>query len=263
MNRSLFMLGMRHLVQGRTGVAALALCLVPAIAAVILFVRDALLLGDCPCTWDAGIGELVAGLVLGVTVPLTALLLAGGVVTDEVEDGTISYLLTRPLSRRRIYLMRVLPVLALGAVAGVLQVVVVAVGRLLAYMFLVPAEATVAWDGWSIATGMLAAILQMAVLVAVLSAINIFARRWRFTLGLAYLLAWELPAGLSGGAGLGFATAFHHARSIVDISAPQALTIVPSPLWLSVPWMVSWAMIWFWLANRTFGRRSIAVASGA
>jgi ABC-2 type transport system permease protein len=49
---------------------------------------------------------LLFGLIFPVLVPLSALLLASGMVQDEIEEQTITYLLIRPIPRWAIYLAK-------------------------------------------------------------------------------------------------------------------------------------------------------------
>jgi ABC-2 type transport system permease protein len=49
---------------------------------------------------------LVLGLVANALVPLLALLFAGGMIRDEIEEQTLTYLLVRPLPKWAIYLTK-------------------------------------------------------------------------------------------------------------------------------------------------------------
>jgi ABC-2 type transport system permease protein len=51
---------------------------------------------------------LVLGLIFPVLVPLAALLLASGMVQDDVEEQTLTYLLIRPIRRWAIYLAKLI-----------------------------------------------------------------------------------------------------------------------------------------------------------
>jgi ABC-2 type transport system permease protein len=51
-------------------------------------------------------GSLIFGLIFPALVPLTALLLASGMVQDDVEEQTLTYLLIRPIPRWAIYLAK-------------------------------------------------------------------------------------------------------------------------------------------------------------
>jgi ABC-2 type transport system permease protein len=49
---------------------------------------------------DVGYEEIVVGLGLGVALPLVALLATSSVLGPEIDDGSIVYLLAKPISRR-------------------------------------------------------------------------------------------------------------------------------------------------------------------
>ncbi len=49
---------------------------------------------------------LLFGLIFPVLVPLAALLLASGMVQDDIEEQTMTYLLIRPMPRWAIYLAK-------------------------------------------------------------------------------------------------------------------------------------------------------------
>src|SRR5262249_30339822 len=51
-------------------------------------------------------GGLILGLIFTALVPLSALLLASGMVQDDVEEQTLTYLLIRPIARWAIYLAK-------------------------------------------------------------------------------------------------------------------------------------------------------------
>lgn len=49
---------------------------------------------------DVGYDEIVVGLGLGIALPLVALLATSSVLGPEIDDGSIVYLLAKPISRR-------------------------------------------------------------------------------------------------------------------------------------------------------------------
>ena len=57
-------------------------------------------------------------------VPLAALLYASGMIRDEVEEQTLTYLLVRPLPRRALYITKLLATyLLVAALAGLFAVI--------------------------------------------------------------------------------------------------------------------------------------------
>lgn len=51
---------------------------------------------------DVGYDEIVVGLGLGIALPLVALLATSSVLGPEIDDGSIVYLLAKPISRRTV-----------------------------------------------------------------------------------------------------------------------------------------------------------------
>lgn len=107
----------------RTLVVALGFALLPLIAFVLLKVMS-----HGPSPIEAFLYPSFV-MLLSVLVPLAAVITGSAVISEEVDDRTITYLLTRPISRASILLGRwlasvtVLVVLAAGSV-GALKVVV-------------------------------------------------------------------------------------------------------------------------------------------
>src|SRR5438445_13302870 len=54
---------------------------------------------------------LLLNMIPHAMLPLAALLYASGIIQDEVEDQTLTYLLTRSLSKRSIYVIKLLTTL--------------------------------------------------------------------------------------------------------------------------------------------------------
>ncbi len=123
MNRTLFRLSAQAIGGRRRGLALLVIPLALLVLAVI--VR---LLTDAEVGYDA-----VVGLGLTLALPLVALLASTAVLGPEVDDGSIVYLLSKPVSRHVIavskyaaawsatMLLGVLPIVAAGLVLDVSQ----------------------------------------------------------------------------------------------------------------------------------------------
>jgi ABC-2 type transport system permease protein len=98
----LFGLCLRQLARGKRLLILIALCLIPVALAVVGRVyapRD----GAEHMTF-----AIVVNIIPHALVPLIALLFATGMIQDEVEDQTLTYLLVRPLPRPAIYLIKLL-----------------------------------------------------------------------------------------------------------------------------------------------------------
>ncbi len=178
LSRTVVRLARKSLFGRRRGVLLLVL---PAVLlGLALLIR--LLVGTDP---DAARQTLQA-LGLIVVTPLVALLATTGVLAPEIDDGSVAYLLARPVPRSRILLSKL--VVALGSV-----VLFAAVPILLAGLFMRPSDPRL---GVAYAVGALAAGAAYCSLFALLSVLT----RHAVVVGLIYLLVWEsLLGGLLDG----------------------------------------------------------------
>ena len=115
----IFALTLRQLVFRRTTLLLLGLAAIPLLVAVVFRLGDS----DTEPR-EFVVRVLCVALVVTAVLPLTALLFGTSVLGDELEDGTVVYLLTKPLDRWRILLPKLLAawlltwLLAMGSVAG-------------------------------------------------------------------------------------------------------------------------------------------------
>ncbi len=128
---------------------------------------------------EMGARHALYGLGLVVVVPLVALLATSGLLAPEIDDGSISYLLAKPISRHTIVASKLVV-----AAACVLAFAVAPV--LVAALILRPSYAL------GFALGALLGGLAYCSLFAFLSILT----RHAVVIGLIYLLVWE---GLLGG----------------------------------------------------------------
>jgi ABC-2 type transport system permease protein len=128
---------------------------------------------------------LVLGLILNAFLPLSALLLSSGMVQDDVEEQTLTYLLIRPIPRWLIYLVKV---------AGTWLVL-----TLLNALFTAAALVAVYWDTEALSAGALAQRAGMLIAVQSLSlftytalfgGLGLLTRR-SLVLGVAYIIVIE------------------------------------------------------------------------
>jgi ABC-2 type transport system permease protein len=103
----LFGLTLRQLTRGRRLWVLVLLYALPCVLAIVLRSLKR------PAPTDALEFALVFNLVPHALAPLTALLYAGGMVQDEVEGQTLTYLLLRPLPRWGVYVSKLLATLVL------------------------------------------------------------------------------------------------------------------------------------------------------
>lgn len=131
---------------------------------------------------DEGARHTLYGLGLVVIVPLVALLATSGLLAPEIDDGSISYLLAKPVSRHTIVISKLL-------VAASCVLVFAALPVLVAGLVLMNGEPSFAVG---FAVGALAGGVAYCALFALLSIMT----RHAVVIGLIYLLIWE---GLLGG----------------------------------------------------------------
>ena len=155
---------------------------------VLLFVLPLVLIGLAVLV-RALVGEDVTaasdtlyGLGLAVIVPLVALIATTGVLAPEIDDGSISYLLAKPISRHVIVVSKLL-------VASGCVLVFGAVPMLISGLVMARETPEV---GLGFALGALAGGLAYCALFSLLSVLT----RHAVVIGLVYLLIWE---GLLGG----------------------------------------------------------------
>ena len=174
MNRALLTLTARQLLRRKRSLFILLLALVPVLVAAVYR-----LTGDQtePLPIEFATGMLDA-LVIAAVLPLIALVLGTGALGAEIEDGTAVYLLTKPIARWRIVLVKIAvaagATIALSLPPAVLASVIVLGGDEAA---LTPAFAAAAAAG---------ALVYCALFVA----LSVLTSR-ALLFGLAYIFIWE------------------------------------------------------------------------
>ena len=131
---------------------------------------------------DTGVSvALLGGFALGTVVPLLGLIAGAGAIGPEIDDGSIVYLMSKPLSRHSIVLSKL-------AVAVAVVTVVAAVPTLFAGMVLSGTAGGLA-VGYAIGAGVAGlAYCALFVLLAILT-------RNAVVVGLIYVLIWESLVG--------------------------------------------------------------------
>jgi ABC-2 type transport system permease protein len=152
--------------------------------------------------------DVLTSLGLTVVVPLVALLATTGLLAPEIDDGSISYLLAKPISRHTIVISKLV-------VAAICVLIFAAVPMLVAGLILLPDEPRLALG---FALGSLVGGLAYCALFALLSVLS----RHAVVIGLIYLLIWE---GLLGGLldGVRWLSITRWAGAIVEEVADLAL----------------------------------------
>ncbi len=132
-----------------------------------------------PFGYRSAYDQLAADAVFGFLLPFSALQVGTAVVRDEVESGTIGYLLMRPLTRGSILLSRFLG--GVGVVMGLTTLALV-------LNALVMGQAPIG----ELPRVLAAALLGAAAYTAVFCALGVVLKR-PFVVGVLFLLFFELP----------------------------------------------------------------------
>ncbi|GBD24639.1 hypothetical protein HRbin29_02321 [bacterium HR29] len=130
-----------------------------------------------PERWTANV--LMNGIVISAVAPLVALLAATAAMGSEIEEGTIVFLLTKPVARWRIVATELL---AAGTVAVGAVAVAAAASGIIA-----------TWEGGSrqaVAAFLVGAVAASATYTAVFTALAALTSR-ALVVGLAYTFIWE------------------------------------------------------------------------
>lgn len=178
---TLFALSVRQFVRGRRLLALAALFTLPIILARVIHHFDPHYDQKIRLTEEI----LIFYMIPQALVPLTALILASGIIRDEVEGQTLTYLLIRPLPRPSIY------------VAKLAAAWFVAAG--LAAVFITATLAAIYWEStelwWTIIPVRAArvsalSVLSLLVYVALFGGLSLITR-WVLALGVAYTVMFE------------------------------------------------------------------------
>jgi ABC-2 type transport system permease protein len=121
------------------------------------------------------------GLYVAILLPLVAVLFGTGAFGAEIEDGTIVYLLAKPIPRVAVVIAKAV------SAAGVAIVLTVASVGLSGVIELLPAGS----DGQAATSAYIAAmVLGSVCYVALFMALSLFTRR-ALVIGIGYMLVWE------------------------------------------------------------------------
>jgi ABC-type transport system involved in multi-copper enzyme maturation permease subunit len=176
---ALFTLTLRQHLHGRRLLILSLLFLLPSVLAAV--VR----LAPHPPAPEELEFAFIFNFIPHALVPLVALLYAAGMIQDEVEEQTLTYLFMRPLPRRALYITRLLATwLMTAVVTGVFTTLAFAViwwGHSELWGDVLPTRAA--------KTAGLLALAQLGY-CSLFGALGLFTRRSLFT-GLAYIVAFE------------------------------------------------------------------------
>lgn len=198
--------------------------------------------------WAAGVDEEVAvgflgNFAIGTVLPLLALLAGTGVVGPEIDDGSIIYLLAKPIPRWHLVVSKLLVATATVIVFGALPIVVC--GMIL----------TGELGGIALGFG-LGAVLAGVAYCAVFVLLGVVSRH-AVVFGLVYALLWE---SLIGGFLPGVKTlsiqqwALAVTREIVDVAMPLATV----RLTVAIPALLITVALATWYASRRLRSLSLS-----
>jgi ABC-2 type transport system permease protein len=201
-SRTIVRLGVRSVFGRRRGVLLFVL---PAVLVGLAVLVRVLVGEDLTAARDT-----MYGLGLAVIVPLVALLATTGVLAPEIDDGSISYLLAKPISRHTIVISKLV-------VAATCVLVFAALPMLVAGLVLLLDEPRL---GAGFALGSLIGGLAYCAVFALLSVLT----RHAVVIGLLYLLIWE---GLLGGLldGVRWLSVTRWAGAIIEQVAPDVTLV--------------------------------------
>ncbi len=176
---TLFALTLRQQLRGRRLLILCCLYLLPV--GLVILVRSV------EDHYEAAQAEIAILLLLlpHTLVPLTALLLATGMIHDEIEDQTLTYLLVRPLPKWGIYLSKLLATMAVTMALATLFTI-------LTYVATYWGEPNL-WGEIVPKRALLVAAITCLALVAYCSLFGClsFVTRWPLVLGIGYIALFE------------------------------------------------------------------------
>jgi ABC-2 type transport system permease protein len=169
----IFGLTLRQIVGRKSTLLLAGLCLIPLVVAAIFRLSDP---DVNPERWTARV--LLVGLVVTAVLPLTTLLLGTSVIGDEIEDGTIVYLVTKPLARWQILLPKL-------AAAWVVSTALVLAATVSAGLLALGADTA------GIVSGFAAAVLVGGLAYCAVFVLLSVATSRALIAGLVYVFVWE------------------------------------------------------------------------
>ncbi len=275
-DRDLVAFSWNHLRHSKKFWAAIALSSVSVLSGGIMLLIDVL---DSATYSDWSFRpqftEWVAFFALSGAVPLLALVLAGGLLADETQDRTFTYLLVRPFGRQVLYLSKFVPIgLFVAALSG-LQVLAFALLRLLALALTDPGARVALADsaGTVSAAGLIWSLLPLAMLAAALigcayaaifAFVSLVIQRFHFLVNLLFFIVWELPWS-SVGTGLAPVTVLWYGTSLVLRADPTLAGwgVNWVPWWVAIPALLGAIALWLWIGTWRIRRQDFHVTSSA
>ncbi len=234
MNMEAYRIALHGLVRQKKFIFAILVSLLPLAAAWLSFMGDKNA-ASFDGTWNPYLTNMAWAVILPVALPLMCLLLAGGMIADEAEERTLSYLLVRPIPRTTLYTSRALAVLTVALPLAFLQVFGLWIMRWISYGLYAQQDARITlsatesvaatqvmWVMFPVILG--AALLGTVFYTVVFGLASLASTRYHFFINLGYLGLWEGLLGHLPVSGQRM-SATHHLGSMID-AADQTANII-------------------------------------
>ena len=172
---AVFGLAVRQALRGRRLIFLMALFTLPAVLAGVERWYDP------GASWEEGERVLLFAMIPHALVPLTALLFACGMIQDEQEDQTLTYLMVRPVPRWGIYVAKLAAALVITAT--------------LTAVFTILTEAAVFWDRsdpWidRALKASAASVLSLLSYLSIFGCLSLWTRK-SLVIGVSYIVLFE------------------------------------------------------------------------
>lgn len=275
---AVYRITLRDLVRSKKALFAALVSLVPAILAILVVIDISTWASEEHFTFLPLTNTGFLYFLLPATIPLVALILAGGLIADEAEDRTLSYLLVRPISRQSLYFSRGLAVLT---VAMALTFVQFLTGWMVdGFHHLLHADPgqtiRIDDDHYSAAgiywmwlpVGLVLTAFATTLYVAMFGAGSVLFTRFHFFANLLFLLLWEIGIGFSF-APTAWLSANHGVRALVVAIDPtldrwDGATVVDGAWgWFGIVPALLWLAVWVVAGLQIVHRRDFHVTSAA
>ena len=220
---------------------------------VELFGMSALRVNGRPVPGFAIFGVMIWSLYLFFIVPVLGVFYGTALMADEVEDKTITYLFTRPVSRGAVLVGKYLAYLAC-------TVLVVLPSVMIVYFLLVPFSQLPSTFG-NLVTDLGLLALGLAVYGALFAFVGAFFKR-PLLIGLVYAFGFQQLAMALPGSLKQFTIAFYINGLVPHVMPSDGVTTLlqsmfreTPPLWVSLFWLFAYLAGFLYLATRVVERK--------
>lgn len=249
-----FDLSLAHMLWSRRTVFMVLVVGLPVLLAIVVRVLVSVGDGRLPTTGPVVFGLMVWGFFIRFAVPVLAVFYGTGLIADEVEDKTITYLFTRPIPRASVLLGKYLAYLVCTVAVALPAIVVM-------WLLLAPIRGSLAESFPALAADLGIVAAGLAAYGALFALVGATFKR-PLLFGLLFVFGWENLALALPGAIRRLAVA-HYLQSLVPHALPadspasmlQAVFANPASFAESLVGLVVIVVAGLWLAARAVGRR--------